>query len=250
MNYAKLMEANWAMLASSDEGRQALAESLPPEERRLIERAAGPGLEIELARRRKAISSVLFSGYPTTYFAFLAFEGKQGVMKFLESTEWRERPAQPGSAFPPVATTTKAFSRYLTETRWAERQERWIAEAFAFEDTVLFGGAASRPSRVAGLAESAWVAEASYDVPACALLMRRRGQEDPWYDAIHFVKPDPFPLAMVSVPDGGRIRRIRLSGEVLEGLSWLWDARREMPEGALESGIFKNAVKAGIARVL
>ncbi len=88
------------------------------------------------------------------------------------------------------------------------------------------------------------------DVLACALLMRQRGQEDPWHDAIYFVKPDPFPLAMVSVPDGGRVRRIRLSGMVLEGLSWLWDARRKMPEGVLKSDVFLKAVKAGIARAL
>jgi hypothetical protein len=252
-DYVRFMNATWVFLQSSEEGQQQLLRELPERERHLLGKAFGPSLDIELARRRKTVSRVLLPSFPVTYFAYVATEGTRGVMRFMESQAWRRRPSQPGSAFPPSATTAVAFTAFLEGSGWVERQEAWIREAFVFERTFLFGGAPPVARRVEGrtlqLVDSAWVAEASFEVPKYGRLLRERGQEDPWSDALYFVKPWPSPFAVISVPTGRKVRRMNLSGPVVAGLRWLWDEKEEVPAGALESAAFHHAVETGLVQV-
>jgi hypothetical protein len=252
-DYVRFMDATWAFLQSSAEGQQQLLDELAERERQILGKAFGPSLAIELARRRKSVSRVLLPSFPVTYFAYVATEGTQGVMRFLESPAWRRRPSQPGSAFPPAATTAVAFTAFLEGTGWVERQEAWIRESFAFERAFLFGGGPRVSRRVEGrgvqLVDGAWVAEAPFEVPRYGRLLRERGQEEPWSDALYFVKPWPSPFAVISVPAGEKVRRIHLSGPAASGLRWLWDEKEEVPAGALQSAELRHAVEAGLVRL-
>jgi hypothetical protein len=253
-NYVRFMNATWALLHSTREGQRLVVEGLPGPERRVMEQTFGPWLDVEMARRRKTISRVLFLSFPVTYFAYVATEGVEGVMHFLESRAWRSRPAQPGSAFPPAATTSRAFSTLLHEIGWAEKQVGWVREAFAFESRFLFGGRTPGPRQVGGLTvrlpESAWVAEASFDVPRCGRLLRECGQENPWHDALYFVMPRPSPFAIISIPSATKVRRITLSGQAVTGLRWLWDEEADISAEVFESPVFRHALDAGIVRIL
>lgn len=252
-DYVRFMNATWEVLNSSTEGQRRVLRELPERERQTLEKVFGPSLTVEMARRRKSVSRVLLPSFPVTYFAYVATEGAEGVMRFLESQAWRMRTPQPGSAFPPAASSAVAFAAFLEECGWVARQEAWIQESFAFEAAFLFGGRAHGPRQVGGrtvqLVESAWVAEASFEVPKYGQVLRERGQEDPWHDALYFVKPSPSPFAVISVPSEKKVRRIHLSGPSVSALRWLWDEREQAPAGALESAALQRSLQAGIVRI-
>lgn len=251
-DYVRSLDAAWTYLQSTSDGRRRLLDDLPAPERRLLEKAPGHWLDVEMPRRRKTVSRVLLSSFPVTYFAYVAVEGAEGVMRFLESRFWRSRQTQPGSAFPPAASTSLVFSQYLDDSRWIDRQQGWIKDAYSFEKAFLFGESSPSPREVEGrkfaLAEAAWVAEAPYDVPACVEIIRERRREDPWHDALYFVKPEPMPFAMVSIPSAGSVRRIRLTGDSVKQLRWLWDLDEPVPSQVLASPVFGKAVEAAIVR--
>lgn len=251
-DYVRFMHATWAVLHSSAEGQQRAIGELPEPERQVLGKVFGPSLQVELARRRKTVTRVLLSSFPVTCFAYVATEGAPGVMRFMESQAWKSRPPQPGSAYPPAATSSLAFASFLRDSGWVERQEAWVRESFAFEQAFLFGGRPHGPRQVDGrtvqLVDSAWVAEASFEVPKYGQLLRERAQEDPWHDALYFVKPWPAPFAVVSVPAGEKVRRINLSGPTVGALRWLWDEAAAVPAAALASAAFRRALEAGIIR--
>jgi hypothetical protein len=257
IDYARFMKATWTLLNSGPAGRARLLDGLPPKERGVLASVGGPLLELEQARRRKTVSDVLLESFPVTYFAYVAREGASGVMRFLESHAWETRPTQPGSCFPPAATSSAAFIRFLDSIDWMRAQESWVKEAFAFENAYLFG--APRPAarnvarnvdgRVVRLAPSAWVAEASFDVLRYGQVLRERGQKEPWHDALFFVKPYPCPSAVISTPLQAKVRRVRLTGPTAVALRWIWDESEAVPPHALEDAAFRRAHSASLVEV-
>lgn len=252
VRYVRICNALWDMLSCTSEGRQRMLEALPPYERAVLSETAGPSVELELARRRKTMSTVLLRVFPVTYFAFVAREGADGVLRLLESRAWRGRRPQPGSSFPPAASTSEAFVQYLDAIGWPARQYHWVREALAFERAYLFGGPTPPGRRIDGvtvrLAESTWVAEASFDVPAMGQALLEQGRFDPWEDALALLKPPPAPRAVLCVPRAGQIRRVRLSGPTLSALRWVWDDAIAVPQGALASPGFLRMRGAGLVQ--
>jgi hypothetical protein len=250
--YVRICNALWDVLSCTREGRQRVLDALPPYERVVLAETAGPAIELELVRRRKTMSTVLLPIFPVTYFAFVAREGADGVLRLLESRAWRERRPQPGSSFPPAASTSEAFVQYLDVIGWPARQYHWVREAFAFERAYLFGGPTPPGRRIDGatvrLAESAWVAEASFDVPAMGQALLEQGRCDPWEDALALLKPPPAPHAVLCVPRAGRIRRVRLSGPALAALRWVWDGAVAVPHGAVARPGFLRMRDAGLVQ--
>ncbi|MFH8465181.1 hypothetical protein [Streptomyces sp. NPDC017991] len=251
LDYARLTDTTWRILNATPGRRAELLDTLPPAERAVVaEGTSGPGFDMEQARRRKTVANVLNVSFPVTFFAYYGRTGAEGLHTFLDSEFWQRRPAQPGSVFPPAATASAAFAGYLRASDWIARQEDWVGEAFAFEDAHLFGGAttdayrdcAGRPRLVAG----AWTAEATFDVPAYGRLLRERGTVDPWPEALLLVKRRPAPLAVISLPAGERVRRVRLTGDTVAALRWLWDTGAHMPEGAAGTPAYVRAVGAGL----
>jgi hypothetical protein len=249
LDYKRLLDGLWDILNCTHEGRKAVLDGLPPAERAVVSQTGGWALELECARRRKTLARALQKSFPVTYFAYVARDGSQGVMRFLESTQARGRAFQPGSCFPPVAPTAVAFAAFLTSIDWASRQLAWVKEACDFEMAYLFGG--SRPTarqvgaaRVA-LADGAWVAEASFNVAEMALLLREQGKSDPWEDVLSLLKPRAHPTAIISVPTAKQVRRLQLSGEPLATIRWLWDGSVAVPPDALEEVVLRRMLAAG-----
>ncbi|WP_221348428.1 hypothetical protein [Streptomyces beigongshangae] len=251
LDYVRVTDTTWRVLNATAGRRAELLDALPPAERAVVAAGtSGPGFAMEQARRRKTVANVLNVSFPVTFFAYYGRTGAEGLHTFLDSGFWQRRPAQPGSVFPPAATASAAFAGFLRASDWLARQEDWVGEAFAFEDAHLFGGAtagprpcpAGRPRLVSG----AWTAEATFDVPAYGGLLRERGAVDPWTEALLMVKRRPEPLAVVSVPAGERIRRVRLTGDTVAALRWLWDTGVPVPEGATGAPAYARAVGAGL----
>lgn len=251
LDYARVTDTTWRVLNATPARRAELLRALPPAERAVVAAGtSGPGFDMEQARRRKTVSNVLNVSFPVTFFAYYGRTGAEGLHTFLDSEFWQERPAQPGSVFPPAATSSAAFAAYLRDVDWLAEQEDWVREAFAFEDAYLFGHsltdarprASARPSLVPG----AWTAEATFDVPEYGALLRERGTVDPWPEALLLVKRRPAPLAVVSVPAGGRIRRVHLRGDTVTALRWLWDDSAPVPEGATGTATYAKAVSSGL----
>lgn len=73
---------------------------------------------------------------------------------------------------------------------------------------------------------------------------------DPWTEALLLVKRRPAPLAVVSVPvsapAGDRVRRVRLTGDTVAALRWLWDADVPVPEAVADTPTYAKAVGAGL----
>jgi hypothetical protein len=254
VEYLTLMDATWRLLNSGPASQRKIVDGLSGESRRAMASALWPALEVEMARRRKTVSKVLRECFPVAFFAYAAREGAEGVMRFLESDQWVSRPPQPGSSFPPAVSTSAAFYAFLLSTGWPKRQQQWIREALSFEAAYLFGAPPPEPRLVGGraarLARGAWVAEAPFDPFHAAQIILQRVQEDPWHDAVFFVKPPPCPFAAISAPAGDKLRRVRLSGPVVPALRWLWDASAEAPAGALDHPAFRRALAAGVAELL
>ncbi|MFS8200288.1 hypothetical protein ACLVWQ_16565 [Streptomyces sp. CWNU-52B] len=254
LDYARLTDTTWRILNATPGRRTELLDTLPPAERAVVaEGTRGPGFDMEQARRRKTVANVLTVTFPVTFFAYYGRAGAEGLHTFLDSEFWQRRPAQPGSVFPPSATASAAFAGFLRDCDWISRQEDWVGEAFAFEDAHLFGAAAPDPRPYpAGrprLVPGAWTAEATFDVPAYGGLLRERGAVDPWTEALLLVKRRPEPLAVISVPAGERIRRVRLTGDTVAALRWLWDADVPVPEEAAGTPVYAKAVGAGLVAV-
>ncbi|MFE7069602.1 hypothetical protein ACFU96_05900 [Streptomyces sp. NPDC057620] len=252
LDYVRLTDTTWRILNATPGRRAELLAALPPAERAVVaEGTSGPGFDMEQARRRKTVADVLNVSFPVTFFAYYGRTGAAGLHTFLDSEFWQRRPAQPGSVFPPAATASAAFAGFLRASDWIDRQEDWVGEAFAFEDAHLFGGATTDPYRdgAAGrprLVAGAWTAEATFDVPAYGGLLRERGTVDPWTEALLLVKRRPAPLAVISVPAGERVRRVRLTGATVAALRWLWDTGAPVPEGAAGTPAYARAVGAGL----
>jgi len=251
LDYVRVTDATWRILNATAGRRAELLGTLPPAERAVVaEGTGGPGFDMEQARRRKAVANVLNVSFPVTFFAYYGRTGAEGLHTFLDSEFWQRRPAQPGSVFPPAATTSAAFSSFLCASEWIARQEDWVGEAFAFEDAHLFGGSrADAPAYPAGrpcLVSGAWTAEATFDVPAYGRLLREWGTADPWTEVLLMAKRRPAPLAVVSVPAGARVRRVRLIGDTVAALRWLWDAGVPVPEGATVTPAYVKAVGTGL----
>jgi hypothetical protein len=258
LDYVRVTDTTWRVLNATPGRRAELLDALPPAERAVVaEGTSGPGFAMEQARRRKTVANVLNASFPVTFFAYYGRTGAEGLHTFLDSEFWQRRPAQPGSVFPPAATASAAFGGFLRSTDWVARQEDWVGEAFAFEDAYLFGRATvdTRPSHGDAwdrprLAPGAWTAEATFDVPAYGRLLRERGTVDPWTEALLLVKRRPAPLAVVSVPvsapAGDRIRRVRLTGDTVAALRWLWDADVPVPEDVTDTPTYAKAVGAGL----
>ncbi len=250
LDYARVVDTTWHILNAGRERRARLLAELPAAERSIVaEGTTGPGFDMEQARRRKTVANVLNVAFPVTFFAYYGRTGAAGLHAFLDDQAWQRRPAQPGSVFPPAATSAAAFAAFLRSTDWIAGQEDWVAEAFAYEDDYLFGGAAGarRPAAAdVGLVPGAWVAEATFDVPEYGRLLRERGPVDPWTEALLLVKRRPVPLAVVSVPGEGRIRRVRLTGDTVAALRWLWADGEPRPENATRTDVFAKAVAAGL----
>jgi len=259
LDYARLTDTTWRVLNATPGRRAELLDALPPAERAVVaEGTSGPGFDMEQARRRKTVANVLNVSFPVTFFAYYGRTGAEGLHTFLDSEFWQRRPAQPGSVFPPAASASAAFAGFLRASDWIARQEDWVSEAFTFEDAHLFGGTrastsadtrpdpADRPRLVSG----AWAAEATFDVPAYGGLLRERGTVDPWTEALLLVKRRPAPLAVVSVPTWGpageRIRRVRLTGDTVAALRWLWDTGAPVPENFAETPPYAKAVGTGL----
>ncbi|WP_328495344.1 hypothetical protein OHS59_23340 [Streptomyces sp. NBC_00414] len=253
LDYARLTDTTWRVLNATPGRRAELLAALPPAERAVVaEGTSGPGFDMEQARRRKTLADVLNVSFPVTFFAYYGRTGAEGLHTFLDSEFWQRRPAQPGSVFPPAATASAAFAGFLHACDWIARQEDWVAEAFAFEDAHLFGGAKADatarpyPSGRPRLVSGAWTAEATFDVPGYGRLLRERGTVDPWTEALLLVKRRPAPLAVISVPAGERVRRVRLTGDTVAALRWLWDTGTPVPEGAAGTPAYARAVGAGL----
>ncbi|MGW3416829.1 hypothetical protein [Streptomyces phaeochromogenes] len=254
LDYVRVTDTTWRVLNATPGRRAELLDALPPAERAVVaEGTSGPGFAMEQARRRKTVANVLNVSFPVTFFAYYGRTGAEGMHTFLDSEFWQRRPAQPGSVFPPAATASAAFGGFLRSTDWIARQEDWVGEAFAFEDAYLFGRATvdTRPSHGDSwgrprLAPGAWTAEATFDVPAYGRLLRERGTVDPWTEALLLVKRRPAPLAVLSVPAGERIRRVRLTGDTVAALRWLWDADVPVPEDVTDTPTYAKAVGAGL----
>ena len=253
LSYPRLLEGLWDILNCTREGRERVLDRLSPAERAVLAQTNGWALKFEWARRRKTLSTTLLKTFPVTYFAFVATEGSEGVMRFCESVQARTRPPQPGSCFPPTASMSSAFAAYVASTQWATRQFAWVQEAAAFEATYLFG-ATTPPARhveetEVALVDGAWVAEASFDVGLMAKLISEQGKFDPWDDVIALLKPKASPSAFISVPTAGQLRRMHLTGAGLAALRWLWDPSAEVPPGALDGAVLRRAVAAGAVRL-
>ncbi|MGI3225861.1 hypothetical protein ACRJ4B_20190 [Streptomyces sp. GTA36] len=258
LDYVRVTDTTWRVLNATPRRRAQLLAELPAAERVVVaEGTRGPGFDMEQARRRKTVANVLNVSFPVTFFAYYGRTGAEGLHAFLDSEFWQRRPAQPGSVFPPAATASAAFGGFLRSTDWIARQEDWVGEAFAFEDAYLFGRATvdKRPSRGDSsgrprLVPGAWTAEATFDVPAYGRLLRERGTVDPWTEALLLVKRRPAPLAVVSVPisapAGERVRRVRLTGDTVAALRWLWDADVPVPEDVTGTPTYAKAVGAGL----
>lgn len=251
--YVRIVDAIWEIFNSTREGRQRVLDGLAPYERSVLAKTTGPAVELELARRRKTMSTVLLRIFPVTYFAYIATEGADGVLRFFESLPWRSRRAQPGSCFPPAASTSEVFVAFLDSIDWAARQYHWVREAFAFERAYLFGGAPPPGRQVGGvhvrLAEAAWVAEAAFDTAAMGSALLAQGTHDPWDDALALLKPSHAPCAFVCVPSVSSIRRVRLTGDTLVELRWLWDAGQAIPAGALDHPAFHRMQRARLVEL-
>ncbi|MFC4031452.1 hypothetical protein ACFO3J_08170 [Streptomyces polygonati] len=250
LDYARVVDTTWHILNAGGERRERLLAALPAGERAIVaDGTSGPGFAMEQARRRKTVANVLNTAFAVTFFAYYGRTGAEGLHAFLDSGAWQDRPAQPGSVFPPAATSAAAFAAFLRSTDWIARQEDWVAEAFAFEHDYLFGGSAGtrRPAAgESGLVPGAWVAEAAFDVPEYGRLLRERGPVDPWPEALLLVKRRPAPLAVVSLPESGRVRRIRLTGATVAALRWLWSPDAPRPADATSTGAYAKAVAAGL----
>ncbi|MFE3557007.1 hypothetical protein ACFXKW_19365 [Streptomyces sp. NPDC059193] len=246
LDVIRMHDTTWHILNATAAGRQRLLAALPEAEREIVAAGTtGPGFDIEQARRRKTLANVLTVSYPVTFFAYYARTGAEGLHSLLEGEHWRGRSAQPGSAFPPAASTSAAFSAHLRTGGWPDRQEEWVREAFRFEDGLLFGATMPGAARTR-LVPGAWAVEASFDVPEYATVLRERGATDPWPEALLLTKRRPAPIAVVSVPADGRVRRLRLRGDEVAALRWLWDDRLPVPEDAAGSVSVRRAVAAGI----
>jgi hypothetical protein len=250
IDYVRLMDATWRLMNTGHGAQQQLIDSLPDNERRLIAPAIGTRLDLELARRRKSLGKVLHKTFPVTYFAFVAMEGIAGVMRFLDSEVFRGRDAERGSIYPPAASTTLAFRRFLDGERWRDRQQAIVREAYDFEVAYLFRPADPMPSRVlAGrtvrLAAGAWVAEAPYDVPALADSLRERGREEPWHDVMYAAAYWPRPFAVISKQtSAATVRRVRLTDAIVTSLRWLWDPAADVPPASFaDSALWRRAVQ-------
>ncbi len=254
MNYPRIMEATWSFLSSSTAGRARVLDALPEDERALFrDSLTWPGIDVELARRRMTLRRVLLEVFPVTYFMYVGQTGAEGVMRFLESTSFSTRPRQPGSAYPPAATTASAFVAFLESIGWEAEQQHFVREAYVFEKALLFP-APNDIVREAGakrlrLVDGAWVAEASFDVSALGELLRQKGNDDPWHDAIYFAKPQACPFAIVSLPAPAGVRRIKLSGSIVGELRWLWDESAPVPPNALDRLALRRALASGIVTV-
>ncbi|UPZ30218.1 hypothetical protein MUK60_22025 [Streptomyces sp. LRE541] len=251
LDYARLTDTTWRILNATPGRRAELLAALPPAERTVVAKGtSGPGFDMEQARRRKTVADVLNVSFPVTFFAYYGRTGAEGLHAFLDSEFWQRRPAQPGSVFPPAATASAAFAGFLRASDWLARQEDWVGEAFAFEDAHLFGGATADPrpysARRPRLVAGAWIAEATFDVPAYGGMLRERAAVDPWTEALLLVKRRPAPLAVISVPAGERVRRVRLTGATVAALRWLWDTGTPMPGGAAGTPAYARAVGAGL----
>lgn len=249
LDYARLVTTTWHILNATGERRMRLLSELPAEERAVVARGtSGPGFAMEQARRRKTVANVLNVTFPVTFFAYYGRAGADGLHAFLDSAAWQDRPAQPGSVFPPAATSSAAFAAFLHSSGWISDQEDWVGESFAFEENFLFGGEAdtSGPDtdRIR-LTPGAWVAEATFDVPEYGRLLRERGPVDPWAEALLLVKRRPAPLAVISLPEDGRVRRIHLRGDTVGALRWLWDDGASRPDD-IQSDAYARAVAAGL----
>ncbi|GAA4666392.1 hypothetical protein GCM10023324_16820 [Streptomyces youssoufiensis] len=253
MDYVRLMDATWQALYATTAGRERVLAGLSASERALLGPAStGPGFQIEQVRRRQALANVLHTSFPVTFFTFFARAGAEGVQAFLESPPWRGRAPQPGSAFPPLATTSAAFSDFVRHSDWLSAQEGWVGEAFRFEDDFLFGGGVPRPATDGAgpatprLVDGAWVTEASFDVPAFAKLLHAAAESNPWPEALFLVKRRPLPFAVLCVPDGERVRRVTLRGDQVLNLRWLWDEEVPAPDGVLGTLDYQRALASGV----
>lgn len=256
IDYVRLMDATWQLMNTGHDAQQRLLDTLADPERQLIAAAIGPRLDLELARRRKSLGKVLHKTFPVTYFAFVAMEGIAGVMRFLGSDVFRNRDAEPGSIYPPAASTTLAFRRFLDGEGWRDRQQVIVREAYDFETAYLFRPAASPPPRVlAGrtvrLAVNTWIAEAPYDVPALGDAMRERGREEPWHDVLYAAAYWPHPFAVISKQtSAGTLRRMRLTDAAVTGLRWIWDAAAEVPSPSfVDSVLWRRAVREELVEI-
>ncbi|MFK4593473.1 hypothetical protein [Streptomyces pristinaespiralis] len=246
-DYDRITDATWHILNATAERRAEILERVPPAYRDIVAAGTtGPGFDMEQARRRKTMGNVLGTTFPVTFFAYYGRTGAEGLHAFLDSEQWQQRPAQPGSVFPPAATTSAAFAAYLRDIGWTATQEDWVGEAFAFESDHLFGGSVAVPRSGVRLRAGAWVAEASFDVPEYGRLLRERGAVDPWPEALLLVKRRPCPLAVVSLPEAGRVRRFQLRGDTVAELRWLWDPAEEAPADATAGAAYARACASGL----
>ncbi|MET9498450.1 hypothetical protein [Streptomyces sp. NPDC006552] len=246
-DFTRITDATWHILNAGAERRGELLDELPPAHRAIVAAGtSGPGFVMEQARRRKTIANVLNTTFPVTFFAYYGRTGAEGLHAFLDSEPWQRRPAQPGSVFPPSATTSAAFAAHLRDSGWLAAQEDWVGEAFAFENDYLFGDAVAAPRAGTRLTAGAWVAEASFDVPSYGRQLRERAAVDPWPEALLLVKRRPCPLAVVSLPEADRVRRFQLRDDNVAALRWLWDSAAQVPDDATDSRAYARALAAGL----
>jgi hypothetical protein len=256
IDYVRLMDATWRLMNTGHDAQQRLLDTLPDAERRLIAPAIGTRLDLELARRRKSLGKVLHKTFPVTYFAFVAMEGIAGVMRFLGSDVFHDRDAERGSIYPPAASTTLAFRRFLDGEGWRDRQQAIVRAAYDFEVAYLFRPATPPPPRtLAGhtvrLAANAWVAEAPYDVPSLADALRERGREEPWHDVMYAAAYVPRPFAVISKQtSAATLRRLRLTDAAVTGLRWIWDPAAENPPSTfVDSVLWRRAVRDELVEI-
>lgn len=255
VDYARFMRTTWLALEASPSVRDRMIDGLPAREAELLRAGlGGVAARYESARRRRGIAHVLLAQFPVTFFAYYALEGSDGMHRFLESDTWRGRATQPGSCYPPAASTSQSFYSYLWKEPWLDGQEDWIREAFRFEGAYLFNDLPAPPRRTVDdgrgvrLVDGAWVAEASFDVPAFGRMLLDFAQEDPWAETLYVAKRRPLPLAVVSLPDpqAERVRRVRLRDQTALALRWLWDDGERVPADATSSPEFRRASDAGL----
>lgn len=202
-----------------------------------VSREVDPGLVLDRSRRRTIVLERCIGALPASTRLFCGLV-PDGLDAYLGSARWHGREPEPGSVFPATGPVVRSFADHLRST-WMPYADPWVRDIAGYEIALIWGEAPPPPPRAveAGewLAPGAWVSPCGFDVPDYVTRLSEACGRYPWPDAAHSTRPRARPFATVTVPTGGRLRRVHLRDRSAAELRWLWDDGAEVTDGPVRA---------------